>query len=150
MKVFSVTLLTVSAVTSASAHVMVSPTVSMQGATQKYEVRVHNEANVAAAAVTVEIPDGVEVTEIADTPQGGHTVKKSGERITEITWQIDVQPKKYVALPFTAKNPEGASELRWSVRERLADGSVIDWSDKPGSKEKGSVTKLTSIASSSD
>ena len=98
MKVFSVTLLTVSAVTSASAHVMVSPTVSMQGATQKYEVRVHNEANVAAAAVTVEIPDGVEVTEIADTPQGGHTVKKSGSR-----------PR----IPRVPANCGGASASAW-------------------------------------
>ena len=68
---------------------------------------------------------------------------KSGDRITSITWKVDVQPTKYLALPFTAKNPEGARDLHWTAHEHLADGSVVDWSDKPGSKEKGSVTKLT-------
>ena len=63
-------------------------------------------------------------------------------RITAITWQVDVQPGKYVALPFTAKNPEAATDLHWSMHEHLADGSTVDWSDKPGSKEKGSITKL--------
>ena len=47
-----------------------------------------------------------------------------------------MQPSKYTALPFTAKNPDGTSELRWTMHEHLADGSVVDWSDKPGSKEK--------------
>jgi hypothetical protein len=52
--------------------------------------------------------------------------------------------RQILALPFTAKNPDGATELRWSLREHLADGSAVDWSDKPGSKEKGSVTELAS------
>lgn len=126
-----------------TAHVMVSPTQSKSGGTQKYEVRVHNEAKVAATAVDVDIPDGVTVTEVAKPASGSFTTKKSGDRITSISWQIEVQPSKYVALPFTATNPANASELRWSLHEHLADGSVVDWSDKPGSKEKGSVTKLT-------
>ena len=135
-------LVTLSAAASLSAHVMVSPTQSKTGATQKYELRVHNEAKVAATSVELEIPDGVTVTDIAKSASGTSTAKKSGDRITSITWQVDVQPTKYVALPFTAKNPDGARDLHWTAHEHLADGSVVDWSDKPGSKEKGSVTKL--------
>jgi uncharacterized protein YcnI len=93
---------------SLSAHVMVSPTQSKTGATQKYELRVHNEAKVAATSVELEIPDGVTVTDIAKSASGTSTTKKSGDRITSITWQVDVQPTKYIALPFTAKNPDGA------------------------------------------
>jgi uncharacterized protein YcnI len=136
-------LLAAAMVTSLSAHIMVSPTQSKSGATQKYEVRVHNEAKMAATSVDLEIPDGLTVTDIAKPAAGSYTTKKSGERITTITWQIDVQPSKYVALPFTAKNPDSTADLRWTVHEHLADGTVIDWSDKPGSKEKGSVTKLS-------
>ena len=131
------------AAASLSAHVMVSPTVSKNGATQKYEVRVHNELKVAASSVEVEIPEGVTVTEIAKPAAGAATPKKSGDRITSITWQVDVQPNKYLALVFTAKNPDAAKELHWTVHEKLADGTSVDWSDKPGSKEKGSVTKLS-------
>jgi uncharacterized protein YcnI len=137
-----VLLFTACAVTSLMAHVTVSPLQSKPGAVQKYELRVHNEAKVAATSVDLDIPDGVTVTEVVKTAAGSYTTKKTGDRITAITWQIDVQPTKYLALPFTAKNPDSAAELHWSMHEHLADGSTVDWSDKPGSKEKGSVTKL--------
>jgi uncharacterized protein YcnI len=137
------TMLAVGAAASLSAHVMVSPLQSKIGTTQKYEVRVHNEAKVAAKSVDLDIPDGVMVTEVGKTPAGTFTTKKTGDRITVITWQIDVQPNKYVALPFTAKNPDAPEDLHWTLHEHLADGSTVDWSDKPGAKEKGSVTKLT-------
>jgi uncharacterized protein YcnI len=142
IKISIILLLTASAAVSLSAHVMVSPPQSKAGAVQKYELRIHNEGKVAATSVDLEIPDGVTVTEVAKVPAGAFTTKTTGDRITTITWQVDVQPMKYVALPFTAKNPEGAGELRWTTHEHLADGSTVDWSDKPGSKEKGSVTKL--------
>ena len=143
MKIVIGALVAISAAASLSAHVMVSPTQSKTGATQKYELRVHNEAKIAATSVELEIPDGVTVIDVAKTASGASTTKKSGDRITSITWKVDVQPTKYLALPFTAKNPEGARDLHWTAHEHLADGSVVDWSDKPGSKEKGSVTKLT-------
>lgn len=102
----------------------------------------HNEGKVAATAVELDIPEGVTVTDVATPAAGTFTTKKAGDRITTITWQIDVQPNKYLALPFTAKNPDQAGDLHWSMREHLADGSVVLWSDKPGAKEKGSTTKL--------
>jgi uncharacterized protein YcnI len=134
------------AAASLSAHVMVSPTLSKAGATQKYEVRVHNELKVAATSVEVEIPEGVMVTDVAKPAAGSATPKKTGDRITSITWQVEVPPNKYLALVFTAKNPDAAKDLHWTVHEHLADGTVVDWSDKPGSKEKGSVTKLANPA----
>jgi uncharacterized protein YcnI len=130
------------AVTSLSAHLMISPTQSRSGAVQKYELRVHNEAKVAATSIDLDIPEGVAVTDVAKPATGTYTAKKSGDRINAITWQVEVQPGKYVALPFTAKNPDGPSELHWNMREHLADGSIVEWSDKPGAKEKGAVTKL--------
>jgi uncharacterized protein YcnI len=145
MKLAVVMLLAGCAATSLAAHVMVSPLQSKGGAVQKYELRVHNDAKVAATSVALDIPAGVTVTEVSKPATGSHTTKMTGDRITAIRWQIDVQPSKYVALPFTARNPDGATELHWSMHEHLADGSVVDWSDKPGSKEKGSVTKLAGI-----
>jgi uncharacterized protein YcnI len=142
-KTWCATAIVLTAAVSLSAHVMVSPTTSKAGASQKYEVRVHNEGKVAATSVEVEIPDGVTVTDIAKSAAGTATPKKTGDRITSISWKIDVQPNKYVALAFTATNPATASDLHWTLHEKLADGSTVDWSDKPGSKEKGSVTKIT-------
>ena len=98
-------LLSAAALTTVSAHVMVSPLQSKPGASQKYEVRVHNEAKVAATTIDLTIPDGVIVTDVAKPASGSYTTKTTGNRITSITWQVDVQPSKYVALPFTATNP---------------------------------------------
>ena len=142
IKLSFVLLLAASAITSLSAHVTVSPLQSKTGAVQKYELRVHNEAKVAATSVDLEIPDGVTVTDVAKPAAGSYTTKTMGDRITAISWQVDVQPGKYVALPFTAKNPDAATDLHWSMHEHLADGSTVDWSDKPGSGQKGSITKL--------
>ena len=142
MRFSIVALIAACAATTLSAHITVSPLQSKAGAVQKYELRIHNEAKVAATSVDLDIPDGVVVSDVAKTAAGSYKTKMAGDRITTITWQVDVQPNKYVALPFTAKNPDSATELRWSMHEHLADGSVVDWSDKPGSKEKGSVTKL--------
>jgi len=136
-------LLAIPTLTTVSAHVMVSPPQSKAGAAQKYEVRVHNESKVAATSIDLDIPDGVIVTDVAKPASGKYSTKTTGNRTTAITWEINVQPSKYVALAFTATNPDAAAELHWNVREHLADGSAVDWSDKPGSKEKGSVTKLT-------
>jgi len=139
-------ILAVAAVTSLSAHIMVSPPESKAGVTQRYELRVHNEGKVATSSVELSIPEGVTVTEVAKPPAGTFTTAKTGDRITTITWTVEVAPSKYLALPFTAKNPDGARNLQWNVREHLADGSVIEWSDKPGAQEKGSVTKLSLAA----
>src|SRR6185295_8483588 len=96
-------LVVVFAAASLSAHVMVSPTTSKAGASQKYEVRVHNESKVAAKSIELEVPEGVTVTDVAKA--AASTTKKNGDRVTSITWSVDVQPQKYVALVFTAKNP---------------------------------------------
>jgi uncharacterized protein YcnI len=142
-KILPIALFVLAAVTSLSAHIMVSPLQSKAGTLQKYELRVHNEGKIAASAVDLEIPDGVTVAEVIKPAAGTFTTKKVGDRITAITWQVEVAPSKYVALPFTATNPSSATELHWNMREHLADGSTIDWSDKPGAKQKGSITKLT-------
>ncbi len=143
MKLSMTCLIAAAAVATLSAHLTVSPLQSKAGATQKYEARVHNEGKVAATAIDLEIPDGVTVTDVTKPATGSFTTKKTGDRISMITWQVEVAPNKYLALPFTARNPDNATELHWSMHEHLADGTVVDWSDKPGAKEKGSVTKLS-------
>jgi uncharacterized protein YcnI len=135
------------AVTSASAHIMVSPPRSKAGATQKYEMRVHNEGKVATTSVELDIPDGITVLEVADPSTGTFTTSKTGDRITSITWKVAVQPGKYVALPFTAKNPSGATSVQWNVREQLSDGSQVDWSSRPGAEEKASSTLIVAATS---
>jgi len=131
----------------AYAHIMVSPPESKAGVTQKYELRVHNEGKLATTSLDLEIPEGITVLDVATPATGRYDTTKTGARIIAISWQVEVPPSKYVALKFTAKNPEDAKEVRWNVRQHLADGSIVEWSDKPGAKEKASVTKIGAATS---
>ena len=131
---------------SLSAHIMVSPPDSKAGATQKYELRVHNEEKSMIKSVELTIPDGITVVAIGTAPAGTYTTAKTGDRITSLTWTVDVAPEKYLALPFTAKNPDTARKVAWNVKAKLADGSSIEYSDKPGASEKASVTTIAAAA----
>jgi len=127
----------------AFAHVTVAPQQSQTGASQVYKVRAHNENKVATKSLELTIPEGVTVVSVEKPAGGSYVTATAGTRITSITWQIEVAPGKYVELPFTVKNPEGAGELRWSVREVMADGKAIDWTGT-----KASVTKISVAAAS--
>jgi hypothetical protein len=105
-------------------------------------VRVHNESKVAATPVDLEIPDGVTVTEVAK-PGGSYATKTTGDRITTITWPIDVQPGKYVALPFTAKtltarrNCTGACTNTWRMDRPSMGATSRDRRRRARSRNRG-------------
>ena len=142
MKSAIAAMLTVAAASAVSAHIMVSPPESKSGATQNYELRVHNEEKVPIKSVELTIPDGITVMSVGKAPAGTYTTAKTGDRITSLTWTVDVAPTKYLALPFTAKNPAGPREVAWLTKAHMSDGSVVEFSDKPGAEEKASVTKI--------
>lgn len=132
-----------------SAHVMVSPPQSKAGATQTYELRVHNESKVATSSLELQIPKDLTVVSVQQAPSGTTLdTPKAGDRVTAINWTVNVEPGKYVALKFEARNP-ASGELHWNVRQHMADGSVVDWSDAAGSKQKASVTTLGSAGTGS-
>jgi uncharacterized protein YcnI len=142
MKVWSAAITVVAFTASVSAHIMVSPPQAKAGSVQRYELRVHNEGKLAVAAVELEIPAGIMVTAVEPAAGATYTMTKSGNRISAIKWEVSVPSTKYVALPFTATNPATATEVHWNVHERLADGSIVEWSDQPNAAEKASVTKI--------
>jgi uncharacterized protein YcnI len=141
MKTFMFTVATVLLAASAFAHVAVAPQQSQAGASQVYKVRVHNDEKTAVTSVELDIPSDATVASVAPMATAKSTTTKTGDRISSITWQAQVAPGKYVELAFTAKNP-ASGQLPWNVREHFADGSVTEWSDKPGAEGKASVTKI--------
>lgn len=127
----------------AFAHVTVAPQQSPAGTSQTYKVRVHNGGKVPTSSIELQVPDGVSIENVTPMATGKYAVSKRGDRVTAITWEIEVPVGKYVELAFSAKNPATGSQINWNVRERFADGSLIEYTDKPGAKEKSSVTRLT-------
>lgn len=127
----------------AFAHVTVAPQQSGAGASQVYKVRVHNDGKTPTSSIALQIPEGVTISSVEPMATGKSNTTTTGDRVTLITWQIEVPVGQYVELAFTAKNPAAGNQLNWNVTEKFTDGSTIEYTDKPGAKEKSSITKLT-------
>lgn len=127
--------------TAAQAHVTIRPRESNAGATETYTVRVPTEGKVATASVELEIPDDVTVVSVEGTPET-REVKRRGNRVVTITWNVMIPPGDSREFTFVAKNPSTASEVAWRVHQRYADGTSADWTEPAGSRRPGPVTKL--------
>lgn len=131
------------AASGAEAHVTIQPRESRIGVSETYTMRVPTEGTVATTSVELEVPAGVTIVSV-DTPSANHTEKKVGDRVTAITWIVDIQPGQSQQITFIAKNPSVGSEIAWKVHQRYTDGTSSDWTDPPGSRRPGPVTKLVS------
>ena len=123
------------------AHVVVTPRESPAGAEQTYAVRVPTEGTVPTSAVELEIPAGLQVTQIV--PGEGFTFesRKDGSRIVAITWKREIKPKEFAVFTFIARNPPSGS-LQWNAHQTFADGSTRHWIGERGTKDPASVTTI--------
>jgi uncharacterized protein YcnI len=128
----------------ALAHVGVRPRESKAGAEETYTVRVPTEGTVATTHVQLDIPAGVTVLEVL--PHDGATIEtaKQGDRITAITWRMEIAPKASAQFVFRARNP-GSGDLVWKAHQHFADNATADWVGPAGDRRPASVTKLTTI-----
>ena len=127
------------------AHVSIWPRESMQGATERYTVRVPTEGKVTTIGADLEVPAGV-VVEVVSMPMGWtYEVKRQGDRIVGISWKMDIKPGEFAEFGFVARNPREGSQLVWTLRQRFADGTVADWTKGPTGIRPTAVTKLAPI-----
>lgn len=130
---------------SARAHVSITPRESTAGATEKYVVRVPTEGKVTTTGAELDVPDGV-VVEVLSVPAGWkYEVKRQGERIVAITWQMDIKPGEFAEFGFVARNPRDKAQIVWTLRQRFADGTVTDWTTGPNGTRPTAVTKLAPL-----
>lgn len=112
---------------SAYAHVGVLPRASKPGAEETYTVRVPTEKAVATTSVELDTPDGVTIVKVTDIEGATHQEKRTGDRITMITWTREIKPRESAQFTFVAKNPATGEKIVWKIRQRYADGTVSDW-----------------------
>jgi uncharacterized protein YcnI len=140
-RVFTTVGLFLLSASAAQAHVTMRPRESKVGTTETYTMRVPTEGKVATTSVELEVPDGVTIVTI-NGAAGSVAQKKSGDRVTSITWKVDIQPAQSQELIFVAKTPLSGSEIAWKVHKRYSDGTSSDWVEPAGSRRPGPVTKL--------
>jgi uncharacterized protein YcnI len=99
-------------------------------------VRVPTEGAVMTTGAELEVPEGV-VVETLQIPAGWkYTVKKDGDRIVAITWQMDIKPGEFAEFGFVARNPRDKTQLVWTLRQRFVDGTVTDWTTGPNGSDR--------------
>ena len=129
----------------AQAHVSITPRESTAGATEKYVVRVPTEGKVTTTRAELDVPEGV-VVEVLAVPAGWkYDVKRQGDRIVAITWQMDIKPGEFAEFGFVARNPRDKTQIVWTLRQRFADGTMTDWTTGPQGTRPTAVTKLAPI-----
>jgi uncharacterized protein YcnI len=124
------------------AHVSIWPRDSRIAATERYLVRIPTEGKVATVGAELDVPAGV-VVETLMVPNGWkHSVKREGDRIVGIVWEVNVPPGEYLEVGFVARNPREGSEIVWTLRQKFADGTVSDWTKSARGTFPTAITKL--------
>jgi uncharacterized protein YcnI len=127
----------------AMAHVSITPRESVQGATEKYVVRIPTEGKVATIAAELEIPEGV-IVETLQAPAGWtYDVTRKDDRIVAMTVNANVTPGEFIEVAFVARNPRTGTQIVWTLRQRFADGTVTNWTMGPAGIRPTAVTRLT-------
>ena len=128
------------------AHVSISPRESAAGATEKYTVRVPTEAKVATVGADMDVPDGVTIETVAVPAGWTYELKRTGDRVTGISWSMNIKPGEFAEFSFVARNPRDKEQLVWGLRQRFADGTVQDFTKGPNGIRPTAITRLTPMA----
>lgn len=116
----------------ALAHVVVKPSEALTGAYQTFTTSVPNEKDISVTGIRVVIPDSIESVTPTVKPGWEITTKKSGDKITEISWTGGTIPtEQRDDFSFSAHLPSKAGDIQWKAYQTYQDGSVVSWDQKP-------------------
>jgi len=135
-------MIVLAAAATASAHVTVAPETSRGGAVERYTIRVPTEGKVTTTALNLEVPADVTITGVLVTGGFTYEARRDGDRITSITWTMDIKPGELAEFVIFARNPR-SGQISWKAHQRFADGTSADWIGVEGDRRPAAVTRLT-------
>ena len=141
MRAAVMTVVAVLMASAAAAHVTVLPQQSQAGGSERYTVRVPTEGQVATTSVELEIPADMTVSAVLVGGAYTYDVRREANRIVAITWKLEIKPAETAEFVFFARNPK-TTQIAWKARQRLADGTSVDWVGVEGDRRPAAVTKL--------
>jgi uncharacterized protein YcnI len=132
----------------AFAHIEVAPAESGTGETLRYGIRVPTEKPAPTVRVEVQFPNAVRVLDVEATAGWQVVVQTdTSGRPVDAVWQGgSVPPNQFVEFGVRARNPEGDSDLRWSVIQTYEDGSEVQWVGPASADSPAAITRVRSRA----
>ncbi|WP_427180823.1 YcnI family protein [Paenibacillus sp. TC-CSREp1] len=133
----------------ASAHVTVNPSNAQTSAWQMYTIKVPSEKELPTTKITLKVPK--EVTFKQYQPLTGwkiSTEKNESNEVTSITWEVDgdnqgILAGQFQQFNFVAQNPKNEAEVAWDAFQYYSDGSIVEWTGKPGDNNPHSITTIS-------
>ena len=129
--------------TSASASVTVSPSQSVPGSREKYELRVPNERKSATITVEVHFPAGLRVTAVEQKPGWqAEAQRDAAGNLIGVRWIGNLPPEQFTEFGVLAVNPATGGDFVFTAIQAFADGTKINWSGAAGSKTPAPRVRL--------
>jgi uncharacterized protein YcnI len=129
-----------------SAHVLVWPSESPAGASQRYGIVVPGEKAVPTVRLEVQFPRLLRVEALETRPGWRVSMQRdSGGRIIAATWEGEaVGADQFVEFGVLAQNPDQPAQLTWTMIQTYADASEVQWNAPSGSEFPAPVTRISS------
>jgi uncharacterized protein YcnI len=129
-KLFAAMALAGLAVATVAAHVSIGPSESRLGTSERYVVRVPTEGDVATVGLDLSVPAGVTVSGVLASAGWKAELQREDDRTVAIRWTVQIPPRQFGELVFTARNPREGTEIVWNVVQRFEDGTSREWAPK--------------------
>ena len=127
----------------AAAHIRIFPTESVQGAREKYTMRVPNEKQVATVRIEGEFPSELKIYDFEFKPGWKVDIKKAADgRITGATWIGTIEPYEFVEFGMLGLNPKQGDQLVFKFTQYYADGKKEEFLGPPGTFYPAPVVAL--------
>lgn len=131
----------------ASAHVTVFPKEAIQGAYEKFTVRVPSEKEIPTTKVEVRFPlDSVTISRFEPKPGWTYSIAKDAEgKITGVTWTASgdgLAATEFGEFNMQGKVADQAAQIVWKAYQTYKDGNVVEWTGAEGSGTPASVTTV--------
>ncbi len=129
---------------SADAHVLVTPSQSPAGGTERYVLTVPSEKPLATVRIEVQFPRQLRVEQIEPVPGWTMTPERdaSGRMLAAIWEGGRLESGQIVGLTMLAVNPSAPSELAWSAIQTYEDGSEVQWNGSEQSQFPAATSRV--------
>jgi len=127
----------------ALAHIRIYPTESVQGAREKYTMRVPNEKQVPTVRIEGEFPKDLQIYDFEFKPGWKVDIHKDTEgHIIGATWTGTIAPYEFVEFGMLGINPKQGDTLVWKFVQVYADGKKEEFTGPVGTFYPSPVVRL--------